>query len=275
MTTPRVVLNGLDLSTPAWGFDHRTLEGLGSPGSTISPRQRARAHGATAGRAHLQPRHVRLEGVMTAPTEAALWAQRDVLTAAVALDDHEMILHEQGRSRSLVVRREDEVLVRPVTDRAARWSVQVVALDPRLVGAPLTASTALPSTSGGLTVPIVVPFAVTAAQVSGQVSLVNPGTAPGAVRLRIDGPVSAPVVTHVGTGRSLVFASSLVLQAGEFVVVDMERHEVLAQGQASRTQWVTERGWSVFEPGPNTWAFSAGGPAPLAKLTVEAVPSWM
>lgn len=274
-TTPRIVLNGLDLSEPQWGFDHTALDGLGSPGSTIDPQQRVRAHGAIAGRAYLRARHVTLAGTMTASSEADLWALRDLLASAVALDDHALVLHEQGRSRSLTVRREDEVLVRPLTDHAARWSVQLVALDPRLYGAALSASTALPSSSGGLVVPITVPIVIEQVQESGRVVLTNPGNIASPVRLRIDGPSSGvlvgPRVTHVESG-SVLDLGGARLGPGDWVTV--ADRQVLEQGVAPRAGWVTARGWFDLLPGVNTVAWEARESGPGSLLTVESWEAW-
>lgn len=121
---------------------------------------------------------------------------------------------------------------------------------------------------------LTIPFSIDAVTVTGQVSLVNPGNETGPVRLRIDGPCRGPVVTHVSTGTQLIFSSSLVLGAGEWLEVDMEARTVLANGQATRSPWITSRGWSGFTPGENTWAFTAAAFDAAARLTVVATPSW-
>ena len=124
--------------------------------------------------------------------------------------------------------------------------------------------------AGGLTIP----FTIDAVTVTGQVSLTNPGNETGPVNLRISGPCRGPVVTHVSTGAQLVFSSSLVLGAGEWLEVDMEARSVLANGQATRAPWITSRGWSGFTPGLNTWTFTADAFDPAARLTVVATPAW-
>ena len=152
------------------------------------------------------------------------------------------------------------------------WSIQVIALDPRKLGAPLTGSTGLPSSSGGFTFPHTFPFAINSTVVSGQVSLFNPGNETGPVTLRIDGPIVGPIITHVGSGLQLVFSASLTLGAGEFLLVDMEAHTAMAQGQSSRANWILSRGWSGLEPGNNTWSFAAAS-GTTGLLTVTGVPA--
>ena len=105
-------------------------------------------------------------------------------------------------------------------------------------------------------------------------AVTNPGTVNGQVRLRISGPTVGPIVTHVASGRSLVFASSITLGAGEWLDVDAEAQTVLANGQSSRSGWVTSRGWPLFEPGQNTYAFAAASFTSGALLTVTGTPAW-
>lgn len=244
-------------------------------GSTVSLRQRPRGHGAWAGDAFLPANHYVISGLVSAPSQTAMRDALDRLHAAASLSDTTMTVTEESVTRWAMVRREDVVLVKMLHPTLARFSVQLLAVDPRKFGDALAASTALPSTTGGLTFPHTFPHTFDAVTITGQVSLTNPGNIAGPVRLRISGPVTAPVITHVSSGRSLVFASSVVLAAGEWIDVDMERRTVLANGQASRNGWVTQRGWSQFEPGNNVWAFTAGTYNAGSQLTVTATPSWM
>ena len=268
-------LDGVDDSGVRWKVPGGGLTGWwGSPAPRFSSEPRPRAHGVWVGESWLGARTIGVECWIIGPDRASTLAAVNALTAACSLTDTTMAV-EDSLVLSATVRRSDDVMVSWTNPTAAKVSLQMLARDPRLLGTLLSASTGLPSTTGGLAVPFTLPTSIAASVVSGQVSLTNPGTIDGPVMLRIDGPTSGPVVTHVTSGRQLVFASSLVLAAGEFVTVDMERHEVLAQGVASRNGWVTSRGWSAFEPGDNTWAFTQSGAAAGGLLTVSAVPAWM
>lgn len=125
-----------------------------------------------------------------------------------------------------------------------------------------------------LTGALTVPFIIDAQTVTGQVSLTNPGNESGPVVLRIDGPCVGPVVTHVSTGNAIVFSSSLELRAGEYLEIDMDARTALANGQSNRAGYITSRGWSAFDPGRNTWAFSAARYNSQSQLSVTAVPAW-
>ncbi|MGC3954639.1 MAG: phage tail family protein [Propionicimonas sp.] len=264
-----------------WRCPHATIDGWwSSPAPVMETQQRPRTHGVWVGESWLPGRSISLRGWCevsdwdASDARARVQAALDRLHAAASLTDTPLTIADSGRELGATVRRSGEVGVRWVNHRLAQWTVQLLAADPRKLGGVLSASTGLPSTAGGLTVPFTVPFAIEAQVQSGLVSLTNPGTIDGPVTLRIDGPVTAPRVTHVNSGRALVFAASLDLSAGEYLIVDMQRREVLAQGEASRMTYVTDRGWSTFEPGANEWAFAAGGSG-LGTLTVTARPAWM
>lgn len=275
-----VALGGLSLVADPdehgvrWACPHKTIDGWwSSPGPVMQTQQRLRGHGVWVGESWLPGRAISLRGFCEAADRASVQAALDRLHAAASLTETALTITDSGQTLAATVQRSGEVMVRWVNHRLAQWTVQLLAADPRKLGLPLTASTGLPSQSGGMTFPLTFPLTFDSVIVSGLVSLSNPGTIDGPCVLRIDGPVVAPRVTHVNSGRSLVFASSLALADGEYLIVDMQRREVLAQGQASRRGYVTEAGWSSFQPGVNTWAFAASSGSGM--LTVTASPAWM
>lgn len=282
--TPYATLGDLDLGvTDASGvkWTTKTLNWWSSPGSTLNAVQRPRGHGAWAGDAFLGPRRVEVSGSLRAPSEAAWSEAVDRLHVAASLYETVLMVAESDRTRWCNVRREDEVLVRRLSPTYAEWSVQLLATDPRMFGDSVTETTGLPSSSGGVTFPLTFPLTFSATTVTGQVTLTNVGNETGPLLIRIDGPSNpsdpplvGPVVTHVASGLSLVFSTSLTLGYGEFITVDPEARQVLAQGQSSRSGWVTGRGWPGFEPGVNTYSFSAVGGSPSASMTVTGIPAW-
>jgi len=245
----------------------------GSPAPTLEVVQNVRSRGGTAGESFFTPRYMAVRGTIIAPTPDLLNTAIDRLNDTVALFDRPFTVAQAGKTRWLDVRRADEVRAPKITDRIAAYAYQVVALDGRKLSSSLTGSAALPSSSGGLTVPFTVPFTIAATQDSGQVSLTNSGNEVGPVRLRVDGPCTGPVITHVASGRSLVFSSTLVLNVGEWLDIDMDAQTVLANGQSNRRQYVTSAAWSGFEPGANTWTFTAASYDAASLLTVYATPA--
>jgi len=217
-----------------------------------------------------------LEGTIDAPAPDLLSAAVDQLSAAVRLDSFRLLVAEAGRIRHCEAKRQDEVLISWLDAYTAKFSIQVVAKDPRKFGDLVSASTRLPFSEGGLVRPSTWPRTWTGVSGTGQVTINNPGNTQAPVWLRIDGPLPAGgwTVTHQGKKSSLTFATALSLGSGEFVTVDMDRREVLAQGQAPRSGYVTSRGWFSLDPGDNVIAFSAQNYSSTASLTVTTKPSW-
>ena len=266
-------VTGLDAYGVQWSV--HDSPGLGASRPTIAPVQKPRQPGAWAGLSYSEARHIALSGIVVAPTQDLLTAAFDRLIDAASLDTFVLTVVEGSRTRFHNVRREDEVITTYITDTIASWSIQFVALDPRKFGTSLISSTLLPSVTGGLTLPFTLPFTLASTVVSGQVSLTNPGNSTGSVILRIDGPCVGPVVTRTGvTGSSLVFASSLVLNAGEWLTVDGDKQTALANDQANRASYITARGWPKFEPGVNVFSFTASGYNAVSMLTITATPAW-
>lgn len=261
-----------ELSGVQWSVN--SMDGWGTSSSTISVLQKPRQPGGWAGDAFATPRHVSLTGLVSAPSQELLVDALDRLFAAASLNGFVLTIAESSRTLVANARREDVVLFTYITDLLASWSVQMVAVDPRKFGAPLTASTFLPASTGGLQWADRWAQKWPATVVSGQVSLINPGNEVGSVVLRVDGPVTGPRIGHVGTGAVLVFSSSLVLGVGEWLTVDMDKHTAMANDQASRSSYITSRGWSGFDPGVNVWSFAATSYDPASKLTVTATPAF-
>jgi len=270
-----LVLGAVDQHGSRWNL--MEFEGwTGSPASTLELSQRARGHGATSSDPYLTARNMTLGGRVSNPDPQKLNASLDDLNAAVTLDGFVLTVAETARIRHCQAARNGEVLTPKVNNKVATFSIQIAAEDPLKYGDLVTGTALLPSSTGGLVYPITYPATYTGVSNDGIVRLVNTGNTQAPVWLRIDGPIPAGgwTVTHIGKKQSLTFTSSLALTAGEFVTVDMEAREILAQGQAARAGYVTSRGWFSLDPGPNDIAFSAQNYSPTAQLTVTTKPAW-
>jgi hypothetical protein len=271
-----IVLNTIDADGVLWLIDQNGFKGWGSPGSTAEFTQRARGNGDTSSEGFLRGRVMTISGVFDAPTPELALAAADKLVAAVSLSGFTLSVWQAGSIRSCFVKRQDEVLIDWVDALTANYSIQIKAKDPRKFGDLVTASTRLPFSEGGLIRPSTWPRTWTGVSGTGKVTINNPGNTQAPAWLRIDGPLPAGgwTVTHQAKQTSLTFATSLALGSGEFVTVDMDRREVLAQGQAPRSGYVTSRGWFSLDPGDNVIAFSAANYSSTASLTVTSKPSW-
>lgn len=275
----QVVINGLIASdapyTDEYGVEWivTELKGWGAVQSTRENIQHTRAMGAFSSLGYARSRNLSISGEFIAPDSTYASDAIDRLNNAVSLTKFPLYVLEGDVVRYVWAYRSDEVIVSWRNKRAVSWSLGLVADDPRKFHPQISGSTGLPSSVGGLTFPLTVPFSISGTQVTGQVSLTNPGNENGPVLIRINGPIVAPVITHVNSGRSLVFSSSLELAEGEWIDIDMDKQAVLAQGQASRATYVTSRQWSSFVPGINTWAFTAEEYEADAAMIVYATPA--
>jgi hypothetical protein len=264
------ILDGVEPDGTKWGIVD--VEGLGSTDPTLDIVQRTRRSGGVGGDSFGGPRTVSLSGWLTVPSPAMLSHAIDRLIAAVSRQPVPFVFVEENRARSMTVQRSDSVLARKVNRRYAEWSIQVKSKDWRKFSPSLSGSTHLPATSGGLVIPFTVPLSIDSSVASGQVNLVNDGNEVGPVFARLDGPVTGPIIRD-SSGAVLSFVPELVITAGNWLVIDMERRSVLANGQASRSGYLQSRGWSSFRPGLNTWSFSAAEFSADALLTITATPA--
>lgn len=269
-----LVLTATDDQGVDWVQD--TLDGwYGGAASSMQTTQKIAAPGAWPGPRQSTARPLTIAGYGEAPDAAAALDAMDRFNAAISLDAFVFTVSEPGGVRSVIAYRDaDSIDTTRTGDTTFEWSAQLICPDPRKFGAAVSDITGLPASTGGLVIPLVVPAVIAEMSIAGAVSLNNPGNQTGPVVVRIDGPITGPVITHVGSGLQVVFASSLSLGAGEFLIVDMEARTALAQGQASRNGSITERGWSGFDPGDNTWRVDSAAYNPAARFTVTATPAW-
>lgn len=269
-----LVLNSADGSGNEWVIE--TLDGWGSTASTVQLSDRARGDGSTSTDPYMGSRTIAIAGQVTVNDPSQLSYVEDMLNTAVTVQPFQLSVSELGRRRWCTVQRQGEVIVKKLNQYQAYFSVQLVAKDPLKYGDALTYTTALPSSTGGRTYPSPYPATYTGVTNSGVISINNPGNAPSPVYLRIDGciPVGGWSVNHLGHDLTRSFATSLSLNTGEFVTVDMQRREVLAQGQSTRNGYVTSRGWFQLDPGPNDIAFSSVAYDSSALLTLTTYPAW-
>jgi hypothetical protein len=269
-----LLLNSVDANGVDWVLEEFNWDD--SPASTAELTQRARGHGATSSEGFFTPMVYTLSGVITAPTVALGVAARNAMSAAVTLDEFQLTVAEGESILHSLVKRQDQIIFKRINPTDRTFSIQVAAKDPRKFGDLVMATTRLPFSEGGATYPATYALTYTGVSGTGVVRVNNSGNTPSPVWLRIDGPLPAGgwTITHQGKQQALTFATSLALAAGEFVTVDMDKREVLAQGQAPRSGYVTSRGWFDLDPGDNVVAFSAANYSPTASLTVTTKPSW-
>ena len=243
-----------------------------SPGSTGSVEQRASNHGGWIGPAHLTPRVLEIKGTLLASDWDGASRALKRLTAAIPLSVPQDIYVNDGyQVQQAKVRQEGD----PLTERLegwARFSLSLLAPDPRKYSADLvTLETGLPSTSGGLSLPLSLPLSISATVTSGILSATNEGNFGTRPTFVVHGPVDPFRITHRGQGRVIRFHEAI--PAGRFVLIDTDKKTALLDGTAARRitgTWFEYEGISPSNPsGLNEVSFSADSYDPAARLVSE------
>lgn len=271
-----IPLGGVDDSGVAWSL--QSMEGWDSPEHRGDAQQREGDHGAWLGPVYLGERPITLAGTITAPDRGVLDDAMERIRAAAALTPTLLVVQE-SRPKQAVVQRSGKPLVQYLTDRIASYSVMVTAGDPRRYSTDLQqASTALPSTSGGLTLPYTLPYTISATTVAGQVDAYNEGTFETRPVLTITGPVSQPrVYGQMPDGSVRAIRCTFDLLDGDVLVIDTDMHTAVLNGNVSRRRFVSaSQGWPTIPAGGTvSYQFWSGTYSATALLTVRWRSAWM
>lgn len=226
-----------------------------SPGSTGSTAQNAWADGGWIDEAFLQPRTLVAGGLVRGADRPSTRQAIDRLLAAIPVRTlAPLSVMEDGLSRSVRVRQEHKPVISWLSDTLASWNVQLTAPDPRRFSGDgvsaftYSASTGLPSTTGGLTLPLTAPFSIGATVTSGSVTVTNQGNATPPVRVTFTGPVVNPIL-RTTTGGYMAF--NITLDAGQTLVVDLDKRTVKINGTVNRRNvmsgsWITPAAGTVL-----------------------------
>lgn len=242
-------------------------DGVGSTGETI---QRDFADGAWITPAFDEARTIVVEGHIWADDQPTLrdgiaWMKTQIpkseLGTFVAAE-HEVTSHA-------LVRRDGQPRF-PWSGRTnASFSIQLIAPDPRKFGGPGASpfqhqqTAFLPSTTGGLQVPLTVPFSIGATVVNGSVTVTASGDAPPPVLVRINGPAVQPIIwDELGGAMPL----DISLDAGQWLDVDLDARTIKINSTVNRRNllrgpWITPRSGMVL-------SLDAAVYDPLTSMTV-------
>lgn len=215
-------------------------------------------------------------------TDAATWlALHQQLAAAFAAASDDVELRWVTGSVEYLMRGRPR-LVEPTIRALARGSIVTkagfVATDPSIYSGELhTVTLTLPIVTGGLTVPITVPFTIGATVQSGRTQVTNDGTQTTGLTLRIDGPVVEPRISVLANGITTTLTVFLTLVAGQWLDIDTAAKTVYLNGTASRRGNASSNrvDWPLLPP-EGTWdlAFDASTYEASAQLTASWRDAW-
>jgi hypothetical protein len=253
-------LNGLTIGA---GTSYRWAawpDGLVStPQIRVGDIPRAQSHGVVAGQDWMGSASIVFDLIITGTSRTDAETKLAALLAAFAPEPANVPLDVRlfgapdeyrmyGRPRGVQV-----ALDRKVLSGIIRARCEFVATDPRRYSTTQqTASTGLSTAVGGLAFPAAAPFVFGSGGTDSTMSCPNVGTFPAPWVATFTGPLVAPALTHLATGKVLNL-SGANLAAGETLVVDSLARTVLLNGSASRYSWLTSTSqWFDLDPGANS-----------------------
>lgn len=241
--------------TDDWGVEW-ILEGLSGwndmPGTTGVSEQRSGAHGGWRTPGYMVPRLLELSGTLIARDGEIAEESVERLMAVIPLGSP-VRLEVSTRRRTLWAMVSTEgVPLSERTDHYARFSLSLIADDPRRYASEATvASTGLPSTTGGLSLPVSPPFDIPADVTGGVLVAENKGNMSTVPTLTVTGPCPPFSITHAATGRTLRYHDSV--PAGRSVVIEPATRKATFEGAL---RYLTGAPFE-YAPGVNGLAFNA------------------
>lgn len=260
-----ITLGSVDFTSSALGvrWSGIRLDGWdGSPQSTLALTQKPRDHGAWASEAFLMPRIMNLSGWCQGADPGTVMAAVDALNAAAGILATTLTVDDDGvLPRMSQVARQGDIIFSPKsTNLVKQFSAQIVAKDPRKYGQAMTVGPiSPPSSSGGLSFPLSFPLDFAATVTPGTLSFYNPGNIAAPCVIRIDGPTVGAAITHTSSSAQLLFADTLTINSGEYLIIDMAARTARLMNQSSRIGYVTSRGWFNLDPGANDITYNGTG----------------
>jgi hypothetical protein len=255
-----VTWQGLTLATgKAAPYKILSLEGWEErPAARFDKVNRTNGHGSHPSAIWSDERTVTVEGFCFDPE------QRDAMLAGIqdvaAFDDGCDPITVTAAGRTLTANAQ-LVDARPVLERGKwgigwfGWLLQWRCPDPLRYGPTQSASTGLPTASGGLTYPLTYPLSYGTVGATGQITMTNPGTADAPVRFTVTGTLAAGFEISAGT-RRITYPDPV--PAGQTIVIDTGAGSVLVEGTTSRRGRLTSADWlQVSRKGTLTVQFTS------------------
>ena len=249
------------------------VSGWGSAPKRLSISDKAQQDGGWDATGWDGPRQIDVEGVILAgsPTEAQ--GKADELAALTARTLHQFTVDNVTIGpRSCMVRVAASADPEWMDETSFTYGVTLIAPDPLKYG-PETFSQApfiAASVGAGLTYPLTYPldYGVAPGVTPGSVTLANAGTAAYWPRLRIDGPVTNPMLSLVETGDWVRYGGTV--PAGQHLDFDCANRRVtIGDSPVSMRNLVTASGsWLAIPPGGGSIAGTADATTGDAQMSV-------
>lgn len=237
---------------------------------TDSIGDRVQQDGGLDGTGYFRARIITVEGFFDGATHDVAVSYADQLTALSPARVYPFAVSDSAGVRTADVRLTTAASVEWMTETAFKFTLQLKAPDPRKFGALQFATADLAAVTGtGWVWPAVFPvdWGVPPGVTPGAITVANAGTTAYRPRLRIDGPVTNPVVSLVESGARIQYVG--FVPAGGWLDIDLEARRVLLNGRVSVRPSLSWSGdWLAVPPGGGTVAWVADDADPAALLSV-------
>ena len=248
------------------------LEGDGGPpmhGQVVSS---AGDHGGYATPQFAGPRLMTLTILAIAPNSALRDVARTQIAAAFPISDLATLRIDEAIPKQMLVRRSGEIPEKKEADTDVRFTIGLVAPDPRKYGTTLhTATATQASAAAGLAPPLTPPFTLPAGAPPMAVACTNAGSFETRPTVTITGPITAPAVVNQTTGQAVSF-TGMTLAASDQLVVDLNAKQTYLNG-VYRTADIGSSWW-VLQPGTTTVQVTGTG-ATGSTMTVAWRDAWI
>lgn len=248
------------------------LDGDGGPPMHGQVVPSAGDHGGWATPQFAGPRLLTLTVTAMAPTVAARDVARAQIYGALPISDLATLRIDEPIPKQMLVRRSGEIPETKLTDTDVRFTIGLVAPDPRKYSTVLHQATATQaSAAAGLAPPLTPPFTLPAGAPPMAVAVTNAGSFETRPTITIAGPITGPAVVNQTTGAAVSF-SGMTLAAGDQLVVDLLAKQSYLNG-VYRTADVSSSWWSL-PPGTTTVQVTGTG-STGSTMTVAWRDAWI
>jgi len=207
-----------------------------------------------------------------APNSALRDVARAQIAAAFPISDLATLRIDEAIPKQMMVRRSGEIPEKKEADTDCRFTIGLVAPDPRKYGTTLhTATATQASAAAGLAPPLTPPFTLPAGAPPMAVACTNAGSFETRPTVTITGPITAPAVVNQTTGQAVSF-TGMTLAASDQLVVDLSAKQTYLNG-VYRTADIGSSWW-VLQPGTTTVQVTGTG-ATGSTMTVAWRDAWI
>lgn len=229
-------------------------------------------HGGYATPQWYGPRPITLTVMAVASSQALRDVARAQMQAAVPISDLALFVYDEPVPKTLQVRRSgDGAKEVSKTLNTVKFSVLLIAPDPRKYGASFTGTVNANSQMLGIAPPLTPPITLPAQPPPGALTITNGGNFETRPTITIMGPITAPAAYNQTTGESISF-SNLALSAGDTLVLDLlGRFATLDGSQVPADFWSS---WWVLDPGTSQVVLQ-GSNSGGATMTISYNDAWM